>query len=140
MKRANRRHLGKGALELIEEAIHLLRSAPAAVLASYYVGAGPFVLGLLYFWGDMSRSAFAAQHLAGGALGVAVLFLWMKFWQAIFAGNLRVLMAGESPAWPGFARCRRIFIAQAALQPTGLFLLPLSLLAVLPFGWAYAFY
>jgi len=140
MKRANRRHLGEGALELIEEAIHLLRRVPAAVLAGYYVGAGPFVLGLLYFWGDMSHSAFAARHLTPGALGVALLFLWMKFWQAIFAGNLRALLVGESPALPGLRRCRRIFIAQTALQPSGLFLLPLSLIPALPFGWAYAFY
>src|SRR5438045_574221 len=109
MKRAHRRHLGKNALELIEEAIHLLRASPPATLASYYLGAVPFVLGLLYFWGDMSRSAFASQRLAEGALVVAVLFVWMKFWQAIFARNLRALLSGGAqPSWR-FAHYRRIF-------------------------------
>jgi hypothetical protein len=106
----------------------------------YYAGALPFVLALLYFWGDMSRSAFAHQHLAGGALGVALLFLWMKLWQALFARALRAQLAGEpAPAitWRG---CARIAVAQAALQPTGLFALPLAFLAALPFGWVYAFY
>src|SRR5437016_1690975 len=139
MKRAGRRE-GKGAVELIEEAIHLLRTAPAATLATYYLGALPFVLGLLYFWADMGRSPFAGQHLAGATLGVAALFLWMKFWQSVFTRNLRALMAGQPPPPLSRSRCRRIFITQTALQPTGLFLLPLALIPVLPFAWVYAFY
>ena len=49
----------RGPFDLLEEATHLLRTAPAATLAVYYLGAVPFVLGLLYFWADMSRSPFA---------------------------------------------------------------------------------
>jgi hypothetical protein len=140
VKPAVRRQQGLAALELIEQAIHQLRAAPAATLASYYVGALPFVLGLLFFWADMSRSAFAEQHLAGGALGVAALFLWMKFWQAVFARNLRASFAGE-PAPPlGLRQAWRIFIAQTTLQPSGLFLLPLALVLVLPWAWLCAFY
>src|ERR1019366_3929068 len=76
VKSADRRQQGLAALELLEQAVHRLRDAPAATLATYYVGALPFVLGLLFFWADMSRSAFADQHVAGAALGVAGLFLW----------------------------------------------------------------
>ena len=54
MKRSNRQ-LEKGAIDLIEEAVHLLRGAPLSVLAIYYMGALPFILSLLYFWADMSR-------------------------------------------------------------------------------------
>ena len=140
MKRADRRRQGLGATELIEQAIHQLRAAPPATLASYYLGALPFVLGVLFFWADMSRSAFAEQHRAGAALGVAALFLWMKFWQAIFARNLRAAFAGE-PAPPlGLRRGCRIFMAQTALQPSGLFLLPLALIPILPVAWVGAFY
>jgi hypothetical protein len=139
MKRAGRQ-LDKGAIELIEEAVHLLRRAPLAILASYYVGALPFVLAWLYFWTDMSRSPFAYQHLAGGALGLGVLFVWMKFCHSIFSRRLRAFLAGEPPLALSFRRCRRIFISQAALQPSGLFLLPLALVLTLPFAWVYAFY
>jgi len=139
MKSAPRQQ-GKGAIELIEEATHLLRTAPAAVLAGYYFGTLPFVLGLLYFWADMSRSPFANQHLTAWALGMALLFLWMKFWQAVFARKLRALISVEPAAPWNFSRGRRVFLAQAVLQPSGLFLLPLSLLPVLPFAWVYAFY
>ena len=138
MKPAGRDPQAKGALELIEEAIHLLRAAPAAALASYYAGTLPFVLGLLYFWADMSRSAFAAQHLAGSALGLALLFVWMKCWQAIFVRRIRAGFGGLPPMTAG--RCGRLCIAQIALQPTGLFLIPLSLVPIFPFGWAYGFY
>jgi hypothetical protein len=140
MKHARRRQLGRSGLELSEEAIHLVRTAPMGTLTAYYFGAVPFVLATLFFWADMSRSALAGEHLAGGALGVALLFLWMKFWQAVFAGNLRAALAGEPVPRMSFSRCRRILVTQMALQPIGLFLLPLAAVAMLPFGWVYAFY
>ena len=139
MKPTKRRQ-GKGAFDLIEEATHLLRTAPAATLAAYYLGAIPFVLGLLYFWADMSRSPFAPQHLAGAALGLALLFLWMKFWQAIFARNLRARLAAEPPPPLNFHHCSRVALAQTILQPLGLFLIPLALLPLIPFAWVYGFF
>ena len=57
-------------VELLEEAVHLVRLAPAGSLSAYYVGSLPFVLALLYFWADMSRSAFAGERLAAGAMGL----------------------------------------------------------------------
>jgi hypothetical protein len=140
MKGARRRLEGKGALDLIEAATHLLRAAPAAALAIYYVGAIPFVLGLLFFWADMSRSAFADQHLAEASLAMAVLFLWMKFWQAMFCRRMRAHVSGEPPARWTFRRCVRVFLNQAIVQPSALFLLPPALIFVLPFPWVYAFY
>lgn len=140
MTRAERQRRARNCLELIEEAVHLLRRAPAGTLASYYIGTLPFVLGLLFFWADMSESAFAAHHAVDAALGVAALFLWMKFWQAVFALQLRAGMAGQPAPALDFARCRRIFVTQALVQPTGFFLLPLGAVPVLPFPWLYAFY
>ena len=140
MKRAHRRQQGRSGIELLEEAVHLLRTAPGGALAGYYLGSLPFVLGLLYFWADMSRNPFAYQHLAGASLGMALLFLWMKLWQVAFARKLHAAISLAPPTPWSFSRCRRAFLAQAALQPWGLFLLPLSLLPVLPFGWVYAFH
>lgn len=140
MKRNQRRQQGKSALDLIEEATHLLRTAPAGTLAAYFLGAVPFVLGLLFFWADMSRSPLAPQHLAASSLGMAALFFWMKFWQAIFARRIRAQAAGEPFPPLALRRCARIFITQAIVQPAGLFVLPAALLPVLPFPWAFAFY
>src|SRR4029079_6232428 len=93
---------GKPALKLIEEAIHVLRSSPAATLASYYTGAIPFVVGFLYFWTDMSRSPFANRHVAEAALAVTGLFLWMKLCQAFFTQRIQAQVAGRPmPSWNG---------------------------------------
>ncbi len=140
MKNKQRQRQGRGAFDLVEEATHLLRTAPAATLAVYYLGAIPFVLGLLYFWADMSRSPFASQHFAEASLGVGALFLWMKFWQAVFARHMRAQVAGETPPPLNFHRALKIFVTQTILQPPGLFLIPLALVPIIPFVWVFAFF
>ena len=131
---------GQSALDLIEEAVHLLRRAPLRLLLSYYLGAIPFVLGLLYFWADMSCGALAGQHCAVWALGVALLFLWMKFWHAVFAAGLRESIGACLPTRWGWRRSVRVLAAQGCIQPSKFFLLPLAFIATLPFAWTVAFY
>ena len=138
--KSRRQFQTKGALEWIEEATHLLRTSPLGVLAAYYIGALPFVLGLLFFWADMSRSPFAKQHVVEAALGVALLFLWMKTWQAIFCLRLRAIVSGEPIEPLNFRHCLRVFVAQATIQPLGLLLIPLALAIMLPFAWVFGFY
>ncbi len=107
----------------------------------YFLGTIPFVLGLLFFWADMSRSPFASQHLAGASLRMALLFFWMKFWQSVFARRVRAQAAGEP--FPRFTlqACGRVFFTQAIIQSFGLVLLHHSRShSVLPFPWVYAFY
>src|ERR1700730_11466367 len=96
MKHRDQLKQGRKPTELIEEAVHLLRSSRASTLAAYFIGSLPFALGLLYFWSDMARDPFAPRHLAGGSLGLAALFLWMKFWQTVFTSGLRAQMAGTT--------------------------------------------
>jgi hypothetical protein len=127
-------------MELIEESVHLLRTAPVGVLATYYLGAAPFVLGLLFFWADLSRSPFASQHLAEESLGVASLFLWMKCCHAVFAGKLGAHLSGEAAPALTLRECARILSVQTLLQSTGLIVLPIALVILLPFAWVYAFY
>ena len=140
VKRKPQRELSKGALELIEEATHLLRLLPLNYFVNYYMGTLPFILGFLYFWADMSRNAFAHEHIVEGAFIVSLLFLWMKCWHVVFTNQLRGYIAHEpSTGWTA-RRILRIVIIQSTIQPSGLFILPLALLAMLPFGWSYAFY
>ena len=75
----------KSAIVIVEEALHLLRSSPIRLLTSFYLGSIPFVLGVLYFWADMSRSAKAHEYNTVAALGLAILFVWMKYWHFVFA-------------------------------------------------------
>lgn len=134
------RQPGKGALEITEEAVHLLRLSPASLFASYYIGTLPFILGLLYFWADMSRSAFAYRHCTEAAFGLSLLFLWMKCWHVVFARQVRARVTGESPAHWTLSRIRRLIATQTIIQPSALFAIPIAALIALPFGWVYAFY
>jgi len=130
----------KPAVDLIDEATQLLRHSPVRLWLSYYLGSLPFVLGLLYFWSDMSRSALAADRLPGAALGLGLLFVWMKTWQAVFAQQLLRWRCGElGLRWTG-TELVRLGVSQAITQPWGLFLLPIALITMAPFGWAYAFF
>ena len=130
MSQKHLRRTGPGPLELIEEAVHLLRLSPWAVLGGYYLGSLPFVLGLLYFWADMSRGSTAYEDCAPAAFAVSLLFLWMKTWQAIFARQLRAQITGRSAPAMTLSGFFRTAMNQTILQPSGLFLLPLSLLIV----------
>jgi len=140
MNRAAKRRAGRPALELIETAVHLLRTAPAGVLLSYYAGSMPCLLGLLYFWADMSRGAFARDHLIEAALSTAALYLWMKCWHAVFAAKLRahLLLAPEAP-WT-IARVARLALLQTAIQPIGLFVRPIAAQILIPYVWTYSFF
>lgn len=131
---------GTGVIDLIEEAVHLLRRAPAALLAFYAIGTLPFVLAFLYFWGEMSRGAFAREHAFADAFGLALAFLWMKCWQCVFASELRLFLTGRPPSRWRRGRVFRMVLTQSAVQPFGLFLLPASALMVLPFAWIYGFF
>src|SRR5882762_1807857 len=124
MKRPRGKSSQKGATELIEEAVHLLRQTPFSTLAAYHIGALPFVIGLLYFWAEMSRSPFAYQHLAAESLGLAALFLWMKIWQVRFARSLWAQISGGQLASFSLRQWANILISQSALQVSGLFLMP----------------
>jgi hypothetical protein len=127
-------------LDLLEEAVHLLRSASPVAFLWYYLGSAPFVLGVLFFWSDMSRSGLAEKHLVPGAVALSLLFIWMKFWQAMFARQLGAGLAGESPAPLRATDIIRVIGSQAFVHSTGLFLIPVAANILLPMHWVFAFY
>ena len=128
------------ALELLEEALHLLRMAPARIHALYFAGTIPFLLGFLFFWTEMSRSVNAEDHLIEWSLGLSLLFLWMKCWQSAAASELLTYCARSTRASWNWPRIRRLIYIQGMWQPTKLIGLPLAALLTLPFAWACAFY
>ena len=146
MSRTSQLEEGRTGIDLIEEAFHLLRSTPASVLLLYYIGAAPFVLGLLYFWSDMSQSAFAPGRLGPASLAMVLLYFWAKVWQSIFAQRLLSRRSRSLAKTNEASRAMtprgiwQMLRAQAAIHATGLFLWPLALALLLPFGWVNAFY
>jgi hypothetical protein len=139
MKRRNRGRAGKSAIDILEEATHLLREN-ASLLASYYFGSLPFILGLLYFWTDMSTGADAWRHCSEASWGLTLLFIWMKTWQSLYARRLLERIRGEaSSAW-GLRRMIRTAAMQTAIQPWSILILPIAFIIMLPFPQAFAFF
>lgn len=131
---------GKPAIDLLEEAMHLLRRLPLSTWVVYYVGTVPFVLGLLYFWSDMSRGAFAREHVAGYSFLLTLLYVWMKCWQGAACQRMEADLAGETaPALTAGGLLRHAAV-QSVLQPIALIALPLAALVTLPFGWVRAYF
>lgn len=137
--RAARRVTEPAAIELIEEAVHLLRRAPVAALAVYGAGTVPFVLGLLFFWAHTTWFQPSGETVTWGALGLVALFVAMKTAQAEFCAHLLALRLGaEPPVWSG-RRLARLAATQLRLQPWNLPVLGLAALVGVPFGWVFAY-
>ena len=139
MKKAPKQHR-KSAILLLEEAVHLLRKAPLFLLSGYYIGTLPFILGLFYFWADMSRSADAQSYHAVASFGIALLYIWMKCWHVVFATRVKMNISGQPlPQW-SYQRILSLAATQTLIHATAFFILPLAALIAIPFGWCYAFY
>jgi len=130
----------KGAIDLYEEAVYLVRRAPLGAIGAYYAGTLPFILGFLFFWAEMSQSPFAYDHCAPAALGLALLYFWMLYCQSIFVQRLRAELSGQPQSGWFSPEIRQLGIVQFALQPLKLFVLPVAALTLLAFPNAYAFY
>ncbi len=127
----------RGAVEILEESVNLLREAPPEAIAAYLTGAIPFSLGWLFFFTEMIRSPFASDRLALESAAVAVLLLWKHVWQAIFMARLHGKLSSRAP---GSASIVRLAAIQCAIQPLRLIVVPLSLFLTVPFASVVAFF
>ena len=128
----------RNALEMAEETYHVLRASARHTLPYYYLGAAPFVAGAIYFWADLRRHPFAEERTAFLSLGLVLLFIWMKAWQSLFARRIHAAISEIEPEPLAPSALMRLAVRQAFLHSLALVLLPLCLLIVFPFGWAYA--
>ena len=128
-------------LHTMEEATTLLRRCPVQVWFWWFIGSAPFVCCLLHFWSDMSRAADARSRLAESALYLALAYGFMKVAHAVFGDHLLRLLRGDEDSAPLPLRGKlRLVSSQALIQCTTPWVLVLASAAVLPLGWAYAFY
>lgn len=133
---ATNRQKGKGSVEIMEEAAGLVRRASAADLCCYCLGTLPFVSYFLLFFSRRS-GAEGCAGLVSDSLALSFLFLWMKYWQSVYASRLLAGVRNERKEF--LLPCRQAAV-QTVFQPWSLFLLPLSLLLTLPFPWCFAFF
>src|SRR5262245_36883472 len=129
-----------GGIDLLEEAFFVLRNIRSSLLISYLIGTIPFILGLLYFWTDMSRSPFAAARVGQSAVGMSFLYIWMKSWHSVFANRLLSDLTGESPKPFSILRTFKMIAAQLAVQPFSWFLVPIFAVTAIGLPWVQAFF
>jgi hypothetical protein len=130
------KHKGKGAVELLEESVGLVRRASAIDLCCYALGTLPFLFYLLFFFAQRTGAAGIAD-LVPESLALSLLFIWMKYWQSVYA---RRLLAGLRNVRPESVFPTGPAVVQATLQPWCFLVLPVALLLTIPFGWCYAFF
>ena len=131
---------GVPGLALGEEALYALRHGPISMHVAYLLGTVPFMLGLLFFWFDMSQNAQASLSVVPAAIGMTVLFVWMKVWHAVFSILMRDYLSGREPRPWTVKRVWGIFHRQSFAHAVGLILMPLALLIMLPFPIVHAFF
>jgi hypothetical protein len=139
VRRGRQRHR-RSTIRILEEAVHLLRLSSVSTLICYYVGSLPFILGLLYFFSDMSRSAFAADYCGIAALGLALLYVWMKSWQSVFTDQIRHQIERKNMRGRTLSQLFILTANQSIIHASGFIVLPVALLLAIPFGWCFAFY
>jgi len=142
MSKANRRVKKRkseiAAMQILEEAFHLVRTADAATFWRYYLGAVPWAVGLLYFVADMGRSSLAGRDGAFAAMILTALYFWMRMSQARFCASLWArLDPGGVPKMTRGERFRA-HAAHALCQSVQLPLLVIGLFFAIPLGWILA--
>ena len=119
-------------LNRADEAVRLLRQAPFETLLVHWTGSAPMALGLLAFRSQVTRPHASTAAVAGSALVLALLLLWMNCRRSVFAGKLRRQVSGTAdPPWTR-QRLLRLITAQAWFGATKLYLVPLSAMIVFP--------
>ncbi|MBI1321088.1 MAG: DUF4129 domain-containing protein [Candidatus Hydrogenedens sp.] len=126
------------AVQLAEEVYALLRGEAGWNLVWYYIGALPFVLAMMLFAVDIARHPYADLHIAPGALGLALLYCWMRGWQSLFSERMLAAVSGEPAAPLSVRRFVRMAVRQAFVHALGMLMLPISLFFLIPFGFVYA--
>jgi len=127
-------------LQMAGEALNIFGRVPSSLHLLYYTGTLPFVIAFLYFWFDMSQSAYAQERLFVWSLILPFLFVWMKCWQTVFVKELDGWLYERASAKYGLRGFVRLIVFNAIVQPAGFVVLPLAMVFGLPFMAAAFFF
>jgi hypothetical protein len=113
-------------VDLLEEAIELLRGSPARAWAIYLAGAVPFLSAILLFWSAMTGAVEPPSPM-WGALLLGLFFGMHQFTKARFAATVYASLARSVARPTGWIASLRIFVL---VWCSGLVRLPMLLIPV----------
>jgi hypothetical protein len=125
---------------MLEDAIHLLRDAPAGTLLCHWAGSVPMALAALRFWNDATNPRTTNQACLIESFILALAWIWMNSWRAVFAGKLRRQLSGAPDAPWTTIRIWRLVSLQAYIGASRLVVFPCALLLGYPLAAVIAFY
>jgi len=127
-------------LQIAGQALHVFSRVPLSIQLLYYIGTLPFVLAFLYFWFDMSQSAYAHERLFLWTALLPLLFIWMKCWHAVYADTLYSWLYEREQPHYGFRNIMRLIAFTSIIQPLGFIVIPISMALGLPYMTALFFF
>lgn len=130
----------KNTIQVLEEAFNLLRKSELTTLFYYYLGSMPFAVALLYFFNDMSKNAFAKDYCLTASLGLTILFIWMKTWQAIFSIQVFKSVSNIDYSPKSFRAVCSIVLVQTIVHVSSIIVLPVASIVMIPFAWCLSLY
>ncbi len=126
------------ALDLMEEALTLLRGLPLSSLASGFVGSLPFTFVFLLYLLNLVHNPRASEELVGYSTLLALLYIWLRVWQSVFSAELWHARSGTSVFGWSAKEWLPIVRHHAVLSPLSLISLLVSAVLIFPFVWTYA--
>ncbi|MBV8214433.1 MAG: hypothetical protein JOZ08_14560 [Verrucomicrobia bacterium] len=127
-------------IDLLEEAIHLLRRTSAITYAYYLLGVTPFALLFFQLLADASYHRYLAEHLGDSVIRLAVAYCWMKGFQALACQRLLAAYSGEPLRRRGPLELLQLSSAQCAIQPWGILIKPMAFIVMVPSPFVDAFF
>lgn len=127
-------------IDLLEEAIHLLRRTSAITYAYYILGVTPFALLFFQLLADASYHRYLAEHLGDSVIRLAIAYCWMKGFQALACQRLLASYSGEPVRRRGPLELLQLWSAQCAIQPWGILIKPMAFVVMIPSPFVDAFF
>jgi hypothetical protein len=116
-------------LDLLEEALQILRSGGSGVLLVYWTGALPFGMALLWLLRD-AGFRWGGELMLRDSLICAAAFVWMSYWKSAASGMIFSLLAPDTRTADGWLRRAAV---QTIFQTMKLFVMPLAVASIV--GW-----
>jgi hypothetical protein len=127
-------------IDLLEEAIHLLRRTSAITYAYYIVGVTPFALLFFQLLADASYHRYLVEHVSDSVIRLVIAYSWMKGFQALACQHLLASYSGEPVRQRRLLELLKLWSAQCAIQPWGILVKPMAFIVMVPSPFVDAFF